>query len=137
MGPRPSAPLASIGEDQRTTSRNSPLQVRAVAPIVAPRRAGTALPRNRDACDAIRYLRSSLGEMTPLMIIYHVYVMIFAVAMMACVLATPIVREVATYIGAIDRPDQFRRIHKGAIPRLGGLALALGVAAATILTHLN
>jgi len=71
------------------------------------------------------------------MIIYHVYVMIFAVAMMACVLATPIVREVATYIGAIDRPDQFRRIHKGAIPRLGGLALALGVAAATILTHLN
>ena len=71
------------------------------------------------------------------MIISNVYLMIFAVAMMGCVLATPIVTWVATLVGAIDRPDQFRRIHKGAIPRLGGLALALGVAAGTILTHLN
>jgi UDP-GlcNAc:undecaprenyl-phosphate/decaprenyl-phosphate GlcNAc-1-phosphate transferase len=71
------------------------------------------------------------------MVISNVYLMIFAVAMMGCVLATPVVTWLATLVGAIDRPDQFRRIHKGAIPRLGGLALALGVAGATILTHLN
>ena len=63
--------------------------------------------------------------------------MIFAIAMLGCVLATPVVTWVATLVGAIDRPDQFRRIHKVAIPRLGGLALALGVATGTILTHFN
>ncbi len=71
------------------------------------------------------------------MIVSNVYLMIFAIAMLGCVLATPVVTWVATLVGAIDRPDQFRRIHKGAIPRLGGLALALGVATGTILTHFN
>ena len=75
--------------------------------------------------------------MMPLMIVSNVYLMIFAIAMLGCVLATPVVTWVATLVGAIDRPDQFRRIHKGAIPRLGGLALALGVATGTILTHFN
>ena len=54
------------------------------------------------------------------MMISNTYLMIFAVAMTGCVLATPLVTWVATWVGAIDRPDQFRRIHKGAIPRLGG-----------------
>ncbi len=63
------------------------------------------------------------------------YLMIFAFAMMGCVLATPLVTWFANWVGAIDRPDQFRRIHHGAIPRLGGLALALGIAVGTILTH--
>jgi UDP-GlcNAc:undecaprenyl-phosphate GlcNAc-1-phosphate transferase len=70
------------------------------------------------------------------MMISNTYLMIFAMAMTGCVLATPLVTWLATWVGAIDRPDQFRRIHKGAIPRLGGLALALGVAAGTILTQL-
>jgi UDP-GlcNAc:undecaprenyl-phosphate GlcNAc-1-phosphate transferase len=71
------------------------------------------------------------------MMISNVYLMIFAVAMTGCVLATPLVTWVATWVGAIDRPDQFRRIHQGAIPRLGGLALALGVASGTILTYIQ
>ncbi len=50
--------------------------------------------------------------------------MIFAFAMMGCVLTTPLVTHFAGWVGAIDKPDQFRRIHKGAIPRLGGLGLA-------------
>src|SRR5208283_2249100 len=58
--------------------------------------------------------------------------MIFALAMMGCVLATPLVTQIASWVGAIDRPDQFRRIHTGAIPRLGGLGLALGIAAGTV-----
>ena len=71
------------------------------------------------------------------MMISNLYLMIFAVAMAGCVLTTPLVTWVASWVGAIDRPDQFRRIHQGAIPRLGGLALALGVAAGTILTLLH
>ena len=57
--------------------------------------------------------------------------------MMGCVLATPLVTQIATWVGAIDRPDQFRRIHQGAIPRLGGLGLALGIASGTVLPHLS
>ena len=66
----------------------------------------------------------------------NVYLTIFAVAMTGCVLATPLVTWVAGWVGAIDRPDQFRRIHQGAVPRLGGFALALGVATGTLLTFL-
>ena len=71
------------------------------------------------------------------MMISNLYLMIFAVAMAGCVLSTPLVTWVASWVGAIDRPDQFRRIHQGAIPRLGGLALAIGFAAGTILTFLH
>jgi UDP-GlcNAc:undecaprenyl-phosphate GlcNAc-1-phosphate transferase len=71
------------------------------------------------------------------MMITNSYLMIFAMAMTGCVLATPLVTWIANSVGAIDRPDQFRRIHHGAIPRLGGLALALGVAAGTMLTLLH
>ena len=67
------------------------------------------------------------------MVISNGYLMIFALAMMGCVLATPLVTQIAAWVGAIDRPDQFRRIHQGAIPRLGGLGLALGIAAGMVL----
>ena len=71
------------------------------------------------------------------MMISNVYLTIFAFAMLGCVLATPLVTWVANRVGAVDRPDHFRRIHQGAIPRLGGLALAFGVVVATLLTHLD
>ena len=57
----------------------------------------------------------------------NTYLLIFALAFMGCVLATPLVTRVAGWLGAIDRPDQFRRIHKGATPRLGGLGLGFGL----------
>jgi UDP-GlcNAc:undecaprenyl-phosphate GlcNAc-1-phosphate transferase len=71
------------------------------------------------------------------MIISNVYLTIFAFGMLGCVLATPLVTWVATRVGAIDRPDHFRRVHHGAIPRLGGLALAIGIATATLLTYVD
>lgn len=57
----------------------------------------------------------------------NIYLLIFAIAFMGCVLATPGVTRLAIWFGAIDRPDQFRRIHKGATPRMGGLGLAFGL----------
>jgi UDP-GlcNAc:undecaprenyl-phosphate GlcNAc-1-phosphate transferase len=71
------------------------------------------------------------------MLISNVYLTIFAFGMLGCVLATPLVTWVATRVGAIDRPDHFRRVHQGAIPRLGGLALAIGVASAMLLTYFD
>ena len=56
-----------------------------------------------------------------------VYLLVSALAFMGCVLAIPVVTRVAHWAGAIDRPDQFRRIHKGATPRMGGLGLAFGL----------
>ncbi len=74
----------------------------------------------------------SLGIM-----ISNLYLTIFAVAMAGCVLTTPLVTWLASWVGAIDRPDQFRRVHQGAIPRLGGLALAIGVALGIVVTFLH
>jgi UDP-GlcNAc:undecaprenyl-phosphate GlcNAc-1-phosphate transferase len=71
--------------------------------------------------------------MVPSMMISNSYLLIFAVAFMGCVLATPIVTRIAVWAGAIDRPDHFRRIHKGATPRLGGLGLAFGIGSAILL----
>ena len=67
------------------------------------------------------------------MLISNAFLLIFALAFMGCILATPLVTRIAVWAGAIDRPDQFRRIHKGATPRLGGLGLAFGVALAIVL----
>jgi UDP-GlcNAc:undecaprenyl-phosphate GlcNAc-1-phosphate transferase len=58
--------------------------------------------------------------------------LVFAIAFVGCVLATPAVTRLAGWLGAIDRPDQFRRIHKGAVPRLGGVGLAFGIALAAL-----
>ena len=63
------------------------------------------------------------------MIIFNAFLLIFAIAFMGCILATPMATRLAHRLGAIDRPDQFRRIHKGATPRMGGLGLAAGIAA--------
>src|SRR4051812_15134110 len=71
------------------------------------------------------------------MLLAHSLLLIFAVAFMGCVLATPAVTRFAMWAGAIDRPDQFRRIHKGATPRLGGLGLAFGIVVGVVLVSVG
>ncbi len=44
----------------------------------------------------------------------------------AAFLATPLVKKMAYRVGAIDIPKDNRRMHKTPIPRLGGLAIAMG-----------
>lgn len=67
----------------------------------------------------------------------NTYLLIFAAAFMGCVLTTPLVTRIATWFGAIDRPDQFRRIHLGATPRMGGLGLAFGLTIAIAVAALG
>jgi UDP-GlcNAc:undecaprenyl-phosphate GlcNAc-1-phosphate transferase len=62
----------------------------------------------------------------------NVCLLVFAVAFIGCVTAIPFVARFAHWLGAVDTPDQFRRIHNGAVPRLGGIGLAFGLAVACV-----
>ena len=57
------------------------------------------------------------------------YSLLFLVALLATLLATPLAKCIAQHLGAIDKPDE-RRINKVPIPRMGGIGIALGLVAA-------
>ena len=52
------------------------------------------------------------------------YPLLFLVALLATLLATPLAKCIAQHLGAIDKPDE-RRINKVPIPRMGGIGIAL------------
>lgn len=54
------------------------------------------------------------------------YLIVFFVAALVSLLATPIAKAIALKIGAVDVPKDARRVHNKPIPRLGGLAIYLG-----------
>ena len=56
-----------------------------------------------------------------------------AVALALSAAATPVVKWFANRVGAIDIPNDARRVHKLPIPRLGGLAIFLGFILSTLL----
>ena len=47
-------------------------------------------------------------------------------ALVIVVLLTPVVGNVARYLGVVDRPGG-RRVHERIVPKLGGLALFFGI----------
>jgi UDP-GlcNAc:undecaprenyl-phosphate GlcNAc-1-phosphate transferase len=55
------------------------------------------------------------------------FVAFFLAALVATVL-TPVMRALAKRLGVVDRPNEARKIHKEPVPRLGGIAILLGVA---------
>lgn len=59
------------------------------------------------------------------------YLLLFLVAAVVTVAATPFAKWFATRMGAIDKPDA-RRINKVPVPRMGGIAMGLGLAAAVV-----
>ena len=52
------------------------------------------------------------------------YILAFVIALLACFLLTPYVKQLAFKIGAVDKPNE-RKVHKQVMPRLGGLAIFL------------
>ena len=56
------------------------------------------------------------------------YLLVFIIAWCIAFALTPACVKIAAKIGAIDVPEDDRRVHKKPIPRLGGLAIFLGVA---------
>ncbi|MRG85053.1 glycosyltransferase family 4 protein [Salinibacillus xinjiangensis] len=57
----------------------------------------------------------------------QVIVIAFLISFFVTVCITPLVKKVAVKIGALDEPEE-RKIHQGIRPRLGGLAIFIGVA---------
>ncbi|NLY79659.1 MAG: undecaprenyl/decaprenyl-phosphate alpha-N-acetylglucosaminyl 1-phosphate transferase, partial [Lysinibacillus sp.] len=47
-----------------------------------------------------------------------------AVALVASIILTPLVKRLAFRIGAVDAPN-YRKVHQNIMPRLGGLAIFL------------
>jgi UDP-GlcNAc:undecaprenyl-phosphate GlcNAc-1-phosphate transferase len=58
------------------------------------------------------------------------YAHIFVTAFLVTLLATPIARRIALAAGVVDRPDAKRKLHRGPVPYLGGIAVFLGLVAA-------
>ena len=56
-----------------------------------------------------------------------------AVAFLISLIATPAVKKIAVLVGAIDVPDNQRRIHDHPIPRMGGLAIFFGLIVSVLL----
>jgi UDP-GlcNAc:undecaprenyl-phosphate GlcNAc-1-phosphate transferase len=52
------------------------------------------------------------------------FILISVVAVVSALLVTPVLRKVFVYYGVVDRPDGYRKLHCGAIPRVGGMVIA-------------
>jgi UDP-GlcNAc:undecaprenyl-phosphate GlcNAc-1-phosphate transferase len=63
-----------------------------------------------------------------------VYVIVFAAAALVALAATPLARALALRLGVLDRPDA-RKMHRRAMPLLGGVALAAGFAAGLVAAY--
>jgi len=68
-----------------------------------------------------------------MMFVYE-FLIAFFVAFIVSFSATPIARNIAFKIGAVDIPKDERRMHNKPIPRIGGLAIVAGFAVAMLLS---
>jgi UDP-GlcNAc:undecaprenyl-phosphate GlcNAc-1-phosphate transferase len=50
-------------------------------------------------------------------------------ALLVALMWTPLCRNAATALGLVDRPDNARKFHKVAVPRIGGVAIFIALAA--------
>jgi UDP-GlcNAc:undecaprenyl-phosphate GlcNAc-1-phosphate transferase len=57
----------------------------------------------------------------------NTYIAIFTIALFSSLILTPIIRRLSTRLGWVDVPRDDRRVHRKAIPRVGGLAILLSV----------
>lgn len=60
------------------------------------------------------------------------YIIVFATALFLSYILTPAVKQLAFKVGAVDKPDA-RKVHDHLIPRLGGLAIYIGMVGAVLL----
>jgi len=58
--------------------------------------------------------------------VLYEYIIFFALAFIVSFSSTPIAKKIAFSVGAVDVPNDARRIHKKPVARLGGLAIFTG-----------
>jgi UDP-GlcNAc:undecaprenyl-phosphate GlcNAc-1-phosphate transferase len=54
------------------------------------------------------------------------HIWVFYASFLLSFLLTPLMSWVATKLGVTDKPDQARKLHRRAVPYLGGVAIFLG-----------
>ncbi len=59
----------------------------------------------------------------------HAQIALGLTAFVLCLISTPLCREVFLHLGIVDHPDEFRKLHRSAVPRVGGIAIAFSYAA--------
>ena len=59
------------------------------------------------------------------------YVIAFGIALIVTYVITPAVKRLACRVGAMDNPNA-RKVHHGAVPRLGGLGIYIGFLASVL-----
>ena len=64
------------------------------------------------------------------------YLCLFGAALAVTLLTTPLARRIAVLLGAVDYPNA-RRINKRPIPRMGGIAIFLGIVAAFVTQYVG
>ena len=57
-------------------------------------------------------------------------------AFVFCLVATPFMRDLAVRFGLVDQPDDERKLHKKAVPRIGGIAIVVSYLCALGLMYL-
>ena len=62
----------------------------------------------------------------------HVFVFLALFAFLFCYLLTPLCRDLFVRAGMVDLPDNQRRLHLRAVPRMGGVPIAISYAAALV-----
>ncbi|TVQ63924.1 MAG: undecaprenyl/decaprenyl-phosphate alpha-N-acetylglucosaminyl 1-phosphate transferase [Phycisphaerales bacterium] len=67
--------------------------------------------------------------------LFHEYIVIFVVAFLVSLLATPLMRRVAVANGIVDRPAESRKVHRAPVAYLGGVAVFLGILAGVALSY--
>ena len=64
------------------------------------------------------------------------YLCLFVTALLVALVATPLAGRIAWKVGAVDYPNK-RRINRRPIPRMGGIAVFLGIIAAFVIQYLG
>jgi UDP-GlcNAc:undecaprenyl-phosphate/decaprenyl-phosphate GlcNAc-1-phosphate transferase len=67
--------------------------------------------------------------------VFSPYVYVFYAAYLVAFVFTPLMKTVATHYGVIDQPDNARKLHKGPVAYLGGVAVFLGWMAGLAMSH--
>ncbi len=63
----------------------------------------------------------------------HVFLVLGVAGFLFCLLLTPLCRDLFLHAGLVDKPDLDRKFHLRAVPRVGGVPIALSYAGALVL----
>ncbi len=69
--------------------------------------------------------------------IFHGYMLVFVVAFVVSLAATPIARRIALMYGVVDRPSVARKVHRAPVAYLGGVGVLCGLIAAIFFVYTN